>query len=71
MRRFFAFTLTALLLGSPGLAWAYVGPGSGITLLGALWSVLAGVFIVLSTLILWPLRALLRWRRSRAAHGQE
>jgi len=65
MRRHLALIVAGVLLGAPQLAWAYIGPGSGITLLGALWSLLAGLFVLLSTLVLWPLRALLRRRRSR------
>ena len=65
MRRLAACFLIAgsiLLIGLP--AQAYIGPGAGITMLGALWGVIAAVAIALASLVLWPLRALMRGRAS-------
>ena len=46
-------------------ALAYVGPGAGITLLGALWTVGAAVASMMFGLFLWPLRVLwLRLKKS-------
>lgn len=45
-------------------AFAYVGPGAGLSLLGALWGLIAAVVAALGFVILWPLR---RARRNRAA----
>lgn len=41
-------------------AFAYVGPGAGLTLLGALWGLLVAVAAVLMFVIAWPLR---QWRK--------
>lgn len=62
--------LTALAaLAAAGLAFAtapaaaYIGPGAGLSLLGALWGVLAAVFVAVLFLAAWPLRRLLRRMR--------
>jgi hypothetical protein len=39
---------------------AYVGPGSGITMLWALLAVLGGILFMVLGLVLWPLRILIR-----------
>jgi hypothetical protein len=41
-------------------AFAYVGPGAGLTLLGALWGLLAAVCAALAFVVMWPLR---QWRK--------
>lgn len=41
-------------------AEAYVGPGAGITMLGALWAVIAAVLFALGGLMIWPIRVLRR-----------
>lgn len=47
-------------------AWAYFGPGAGITMLGALWGVLLAVLFAVGAVLFWPIRALLRRRRAVA-----
>jgi hypothetical protein len=58
---------SALAAGAllPGAALAYIGPGPGITLLGALVAVGAAVLVAVGGVVLWPLRAYLRRRRAR------
>jgi hypothetical protein len=46
------------LAASP--ASAYVGPGAGLTLLGALWGLIAAVVVSVGFILLWPLRRLMR-----------
>lgn len=41
-------------------ALAYVGPGAGLTLLGALWGLILAVVVSLGFVLLWPLRRLMR-----------
>ncbi len=53
----------AAVIGNPLVVYAYVGPGVGITLLGALWAVLAAVILAIVGILVWPIRALLRRRR--------
>lgn len=58
-----ALGLTAL--STPALA--YIGPGAGITMLGALWGVIVAVLLALGAVLFWPIRALLRRRKGPAA----
>ena len=51
------------LAASP--AFAYVGPGAGLTLLGALWGLIVAVVLSVGFILLWPLRKLMR-RNKRA-----
>lgn len=44
-------------------ALAYIGPGAGITMLGALWGVIVAVALALGAVLFWPIRMLLRRRR--------
>lgn len=59
-----AMCLVAL---APVPALAYVGPGAGISLLGALWALVAVIGSALLYVVLWPLRRLHRRRRQSAA----
>ncbi len=59
----------AALIASFGLAapaLAYVGPGAGLTLLGALWGLIAAMVMSLGFIILWPFRRLLFGHRHQA-----
>jgi hypothetical protein len=51
-----------LALGG-GAAHAYVGPGAGLSLLGALWGLLIAVGVAVGFVVLWPLRQYRRRRR--------
>ncbi len=59
--------LPALLLLHAPPAAAYIGPGAGITMLGALWGVIVAVVLAIGAVLFWPIRALLRRRRRNAA----
>lgn len=48
-------------------AAAYIGPGAGLSLLGALWGVFAAIAAALLFLLIWPLRRLLRRNRQAPA----
>lgn len=63
-----SLTLLALAVGGallPFAAHAYVGPGAGLSLLTALWGVVAAVGVALGFVLMWPIRRLLRRRASR------
>lgn len=65
MRKTIAATTFALLaLGVTESALAYVGPGAGLSLLGALWGLLLAVVAALGFIVLWPLRRMLKRRRT-------
>jgi Flp pilus assembly protein TadB len=53
--------------GLPHAAAAYVGPGAGLTMLGALWAVIAAVLFALAGLVIWPIRAMRRRRQQLAS----
>jgi hypothetical protein len=65
MRGMVAIALGLSLLATP--AFAYIGPGAGITVLGALWGVVVAVVLAVAAVILWPLRVLFRRRRRKPA----
>jgi hypothetical protein len=54
-----------LLAGSPSAAYAYVGPGLGLGVLGAVLGLIASVALALVGLIWYPVKRLLRERRNR------
>lgn len=56
--------LLAIGLTVSGPAMAYIGPGAGITMLGALWGVVVAVVLALGAILFWPIRALLRRRKT-------
>jgi len=49
---------------------AYVGPGSGITMLWALLAVLGGILFMVFGLLFWPVRVLLRSLKKKKANSQ-
>jgi hypothetical protein len=53
--------LAATFTVSP--AFAYVGPGAGLTLLGALWGLVLAIVMSIGFIILWPFRRLMRRRK--------
>ncbi|MGH8504304.1 MAG: hypothetical protein ACREVE_17985 [Gammaproteobacteria bacterium] len=55
----------ALALIEP--ASAYIGPGAGLSLLGAMWGLLTAVLAAIAFVIAWPVRRMLAARRPRAA----
>jgi type VI protein secretion system component VasK len=50
----------------PEIAMAYVGPGAGISLLGALWGLIVGVVMALGIVLFWPIRMMMRKRKAAA-----
>ena len=61
--------IMAVMLGAlwSAPALAYIGPGAGITMLGALWGVVVAIALAIGAVLLWPLRILFRRRRNRVA----
>lgn len=61
MRLLLAFIL---LCASP-LAFAYIGPGAGVSFLGSVWAVLVGIVLAVAAVLIWPIRYLIRRMRAR------
>ncbi|HET6161639.1 MAG TPA: hypothetical protein VFE34_25085 [Dongiaceae bacterium] len=61
---------TAAIAGAAFPAFAYVGPGAGLTVLGALWGLILAIVMSVGFVILWPFRKLLR-RNRRTASPEE
>ena len=58
---------SAAILLLPDTASAYVGPGAGLTMIGALWAVILALFAALFFVVAWPVRRMLRQTRHRNA----
>ncbi|HXV77893.1 MAG TPA: alkaline phosphatase family protein [Candidatus Polarisedimenticolaceae bacterium] len=61
-----AVTLLALMLDPPPVQ-AYIGPGAGFAFVGSFFVIIATFFLAFLKLITAPLRAVVRWLRSRKA----
>jgi membrane protein implicated in regulation of membrane protease activity len=59
----FAVAAVALLAAGPALA--YVGPGAGLSVLGALWGLLIAIAAAVAFVVAWPVRRWLKRRRER------
>ncbi|OHZ02779.1 hypothetical protein R5R73_17030 [Salinicola sp. LHM] len=55
----------------PLAAEAYVGPGAGLSLLTALWGIIAAIGMALFFVIMWPIRRMRRRRKAEAAASAE
>lgn len=64
------FATMALASTLPTQAWAYIGPGAGLGMLGALWGLLAAVGAALLFVVLWPIRRAIR-RRNGLQQAEE
>jgi len=61
-----SFLLLFATISMPAVA--YIGPGSGISLLGGIWTVLVGFVLVLGAILFWPIRYMIRRMRARNKH---
>lgn len=59
----------ATVAASP--AFAYVGPGAGLTLLGALWGLIVAVVLSVGFILLWPIRRMLRRNKRVSPTGDQ
>jgi hypothetical protein len=50
-----------------GTASAYVGPGAGISVLGALWGLIIGVVMAVGVILFWPIRMMIRKSKAKKA----
>jgi hypothetical protein len=48
------------LISAATPAFAYIGPGAGITMLGALWGVIVAVALAIGAVLFYPIRVIMR-----------
>lgn len=61
--------LTSLIL--PLTAQAYVGPGAGLSLLTALWGLVAAIGVAVFFLVMWPIRRMRRRKKEQQAEASQ
>lgn len=72
MNRLAFSILSIALAGLATPAAAYVGPGAGISMLGALWGLVVAIAAALGFILLWPLRRFIfKGRRAEARSAGE
>lgn len=59
--------LALVALSMPSLAHAYIGPGAGISAIGAALALLAAVFFAIVGFVWYPVKRLMRKRKAAAA----
>lgn len=60
-------TLTMAFLAIAQPAFAYVGPGAGVSLLGAAAGLIVAILVAFGVIVLWPLRRFMKTRRKATA----
>lgn len=66
----FTLTILVITIGMVNSAAAYVGPGAGLSLLGALWGLLLSVGAALWFVIMWPLRRMRKRAQQKRDEAQ-
>jgi uncharacterized membrane-anchored protein len=61
----------AIVLTVPDAAFAYIGPGAGLGLIGSLLAVLGAILLAIIGLIILPFRMLLKRRQAKGTTGQQ
>lgn len=64
--KFSKIVFVAALIGGaffPGSAFAYIGPGAGLSVLGVIFSLIAAFFLAIVGFVWYPVRRLLRGGR--------
>jgi membrane protein implicated in regulation of membrane protease activity len=67
MRKIF---LTIVLLAMAPAAFAYIGPGAGISLVSGILGVLGAIFLGLFAILAWPVRRMLKRRKAAREAAQ-
>jgi hypothetical protein len=60
------FALASIIL-LPEAAYAYVGPGAGVSVLGALWGLIVGIVLAIGVIVFWPVKLMIRKLKAKNA----
>jgi hypothetical protein len=72
VRLFLRLYVFLTLLAPATFALAYIGPGSGISVVGSLLGLLATIALAFGAVLLWPYRRMMKKRLQKAeADGEE
>ena len=66
LMKFLAMATTTVLTLAATPAMAYVGPGAGLSLLGAFWGLLVAILAAMAFVIVYPVRRMMRARKRPA-----
>ncbi len=69
MFRLFAYFL--ILMTVTPTASAYIGPGSGISIVGSLLGLLATIFLAVGAIVIWPYRRMLKKRMQKKSEEND
>lgn len=65
LRRFLSINCFIALMLCVAPAYAYVGPGPGLSMLGSFFALISGVVIALIMVLLWPIRLAVKHIKAR------
>jgi hypothetical protein len=66
-----AFAYFLILMAVTPIASAYIGPGSGISIVGSLFGLLATILLAVGAILFWPYRRMLKKRMQKKAEAGE
>lgn len=64
-------TAMTLTIGFGQDASAYIGPGAGLSMLGAFWGLVVAVLAALSFLLIWPIRKMFKKNTTTSEADQQ
>ena len=71
MQTFTLFAYFLLLMTVTPIASAYIGPGSGISIVGSLLGLLATIFLAVGAIVIWPYRRMLKKRMQKKSEEND
>jgi membrane protein implicated in regulation of membrane protease activity len=71
LQTFTLFAYFLLLMTVTPIASAYIGPGSGISIVGSLLGLLATIFLAVGAIVIWPYRRMLKKRMQKKSEEND
>ena len=71
MRAFRLVAYFLMLMAVTPIASAYIGPGSGISIVGSLFGLLATILLAVGAILFWPYRRMVKKRMQKKAGAEE